>query len=118
MKINKTEIIEDIKVRCTFDVKHGSSSTMYYVESLLDGSILHIGHGNANEEMSEKEMIEYVLRVGLDLMKLSRYKDHEEECKTKLHRAIDIIERVGSSDSVFKDACLFLEEIRDGNSRD
>lgn len=114
MKINKTEIIEDIKIRCTFDVKHGASSTMYYVESLLDGSILHIGHGNANEEMTDKEMTEYVLRVGLDLMKLSRYKDHSEECNTKLQRAIDIIERVGSSDSVFKDACLFLEDIKKG----
>ena len=114
MKINKTEIIEDIKIRCTFDVKHGASSTYYYVESLLDGSILHIGHGNANEEMTAKEMSEYVLRVGLDLMKMSRYKDNTEECKNKLDRAIDIINRVESSDSVFRDACLFIDDLKKG----
>jgi hypothetical protein len=83
VKINKTEIVEDIKIRCTFDVKHGASSIMYYVESLLDGSILHIGHGSANEELSDKEMGEYVLRVASELMKLSRYRTHSEECRKK-----------------------------------
>jgi hypothetical protein len=114
LRINKTEVIEDIKIKCTFDIRHGASSTMYYVESLLDGSILHIGHGNANEEMSDKEMSEYVLRVGLDLMKMSRYKDHMEEVKTKLERAIGIIENVSSSDSVFREACFFLDELKKG----
>jgi hypothetical protein len=114
MKINKTEVIEDIKVKCTFDNRHGACSTMYYVESLLDGSILHIGHGNGNEEMSDREMSEYVLRVGLDCMKMGRYKDHMEEVKTKLERAIGIIENVSSSDSIFKEACFFLDDLKKG----
>jgi hypothetical protein len=112
MVVNKTEVIENLKVKCTFDVGHGASAMRYYVESLLDGSILHIGHGNANEEMNEKDMNEYVLRVGLDLIKLSRYKDHVESCKNKLEKAFKIIGDISSSDSNFKQACLFLEEIK------
>jgi hypothetical protein len=116
MKINKTEIIEDLKVRCTFDNQHGSCSTMYYVESILDGSILHVGHGNANIEMSEKEMIEYTIRVGLDVIKMSRYNEHGEDCKTSLQKAIGILENVASNDSVFREACLFMEGLKNGNS--
>jgi hypothetical protein len=91
MKINKTEVIMgNLRIKCTFDTSHDSTSAMYYVESLLDDSIFHVGHGNANYEMTEKEMDDYIIKRANEIMRLDSYKNHVSEFDHKYKEALKI----------------------------
>jgi len=112
MIINKTEVVENIKVKCTFDKAYGATSSYFYIESILTGEILLVGSGNCNDEMSEEAMTKYAITKAIDFIRSSRYQDHINMNMGKLEKAIKIIGDIGSSDSNFKQACLFLEEIK------
>lgn len=112
MVINKIEIVENIKIKCSFDKAYGSTSSYFYIESILTGDILQVGSGNCNDEMSDQEMNKYTITKALDFIKSSRYQEHVFSNSTKLEKALKIIGDISSSDSNFKQACLFLEEIK------
>jgi hypothetical protein len=74
--MNKEKVVENIRIKASFDVEHGSTSYYYYIESLLDSSILHVGNGNANYEMNEDEMDKDIRNLGREFVETSRYKKH------------------------------------------
>jgi len=76
MITNKERIVENIKVKATFNTEVGSTSYYYYIESLLDDSILHVGNGSANYELKEDEIDKDVRNIGKEFIETSRYRKH------------------------------------------
>jgi hypothetical protein len=74
--MNKEKVVENIRIKVSFDVEHSSTRYYYYIESLLDSSILHVGNGSANYSLSEDEMDKDVKSIGRDFIETSRYRKH------------------------------------------
>lgn len=74
--MNKEKVVENIRIKASFDVDHGSTYYYYYIESLLDSSILHVGNGSANYEMNEDEMDKDIRNLGKEFIETSRYRKH------------------------------------------
>lgn len=76
MITNKKRIVENIRIKATFDTDEGSTSYYYYIESLLDDSILHVGSGSANYRLVEDEMEKDIRNIGKEFVETSRYRKH------------------------------------------
>lgn len=76
MITNKKRIVENIRIKATFDTNEGSTSYYYYIESLLDDSILHVGNGSANYELKEDEIDKDVRNIGKEFIETGRYRKH------------------------------------------
>jgi len=74
--MNKEKVVENIRIKASFDVEHGSTSYYYYIESLLDNSILHVGNGSANYPMNEDDMDKDIRNLGREFVETSRYRKH------------------------------------------